>query len=56
MSYTENSLKMQITALNIQIEEGKAKNPYAIKNKIKRLKMALKLETEKHYKIDNLSR
>lgn len=51
-----DSLKAQITALNLQIEEGKAKNQYAVKNKIKRLKMALKLETERLYKADNLYR
>lgn len=51
-----NSLKAQIVALNSQIEQGKAKNVYSVTNKIKKLKMALKLETEKQYKADNLYR
>lgn len=51
-----NNLKAQIMALNSQIEQGKVKNEYSVKNKIKRLKKALKLETESQYKADNLYR
>ena len=43
-----NKLKAQIKALNSRINEGKVKNIYSIQNKIKSLKMALKIELDKH--------
>jgi hypothetical protein len=43
-----NKLKAQIKALNTRIKEGKVKNIYAVKNKIKALKMALEIETDNY--------
>lgn len=39
-------LTAQIKALSKKIEEGKIKNIYAVKNKIKLLKEKLEIETE----------
>jgi t-SNARE complex subunit (syntaxin) len=43
-----NKLKAQIKALNSRIEQGKVKNIYPVQNKIKSLKMALKIELDKY--------
>jgi hypothetical protein len=43
-----NKLKAQIKALNRQIEEGKVKNIYPVQNKIKSLKIALKIELDNY--------
>jgi hypothetical protein len=43
-----NKLKAQIKALNSRINEGKVKNVYPIQNKIKSLKMALKIEMDNY--------
>jgi hypothetical protein len=44
-----NKKKAQIKALNNRLIEGKVKNTYAIQNKIKSLKEAIKIEMENHY-------
>lgn len=44
-----NKLKAQIKALNRRLIEGKARNVYAIRNKIEVLKSDLKIEIENHY-------
>lgn len=41
-----NKITMQIKALNVQIESGRVKNIYAVKNKIKTLKYQLKIELD----------
>ena len=46
---TINKTKSQIKVLNSRLLEGKVKNKYAVKNKIKGLKEALKIEMENHY-------
>jgi hypothetical protein len=46
---TINKIKAQIRALNVRLMEGKVKNKYAVENKIKSLKLALKTEIENHY-------
>jgi hypothetical protein len=46
---TINKLKAQIKALNSCLIEGNVKNKYAVQNKIKSLKLALKTEIENHY-------
>ena len=46
---TINKTKSQIKALNTRLMEGKVKNPYAVKNKIKTLKETIKIEMENHY-------
>lgn len=46
---TINKLKGQIKALNSRLIEGNVKNKYAVQNKIKALKLALKTEIENHY-------
>lgn len=46
---TINKTKSQIKALNSRLLEGKVKNKYAVQNKIKGLKKALKIEMENHY-------
>jgi hypothetical protein len=46
---TINKIKAQIKALNTRLMEGKVKNKYAVENKIKSLKLALKTEMENHY-------
>ena len=51
-----NNIKAQITALNMALETGEVKNQYAIKGKIKKLKIALKKAIESEYKADNLYR
>ena len=43
-----NKLKAQIKALNTRIKEGKVKNVYAVKNKIKALKMTLQIELDNY--------
>lgn len=40
-------VQSQIKALNKRIEEGKVKNVFPVKNKIKSLKNALKIEKER---------
>jgi hypothetical protein len=44
-----NKLKSQIKALNYRLMDGKARNIYALKNKIELLKSDLKIEIENHY-------
>lgn len=44
-----NKLKAQIKALNRRLIEGKARNVYAIRNKIEALKSDLKIEIDNHY-------
>jgi hypothetical protein len=44
-----NKLKAQIKALNSRLIEGKARNVYALRNKIETLKSDLKIEMENHY-------
>ena len=44
-----NKLKSQIKALNSRLMEGKARNVYALRNKIEALKNDLKIEIENHY-------
>jgi hypothetical protein len=46
---TINKTKSQIKVLNSRLLEGKVKNKYAVQNKIKGLKEALKIEMENHY-------
>ena len=46
---TINKIKAQIKALNTRLMEGNVKNKYAVENKIKSLKLALKTEIENHY-------
>lgn len=46
---TINKIKAQIRALNVRLMEGKVKNKYAVENKIKSLKLALKTEIDNHY-------
>ena len=46
---TINKTKSQIKVLNSRLLEGKLKNKYAVQNKIKGLKEALKIEMENHY-------
>jgi len=46
---TINKIKAQIRSLNVRLMEGKVKNKYAVENKIKSLKLALKTEIENHY-------
>ena len=41
-----NKITMQIKALNKRIAEGKVKNVYAVKNKIKSLKNRLEIEMD----------
>ena len=41
-----NKITAQIRALNKRIEDGKAKNVYAVQNKIKTLKNRLKIEID----------
>jgi DNA-binding transcriptional regulator GbsR (MarR family) len=43
-----NKTKAQIKALNNQIKEGKVKNEYAVKNKIKTLKKGLKVALDNY--------
>ena len=43
-----NKLKAQIKALNTRIKEGNVKNVYAVKNKIKTLKMTLEIEMDNY--------
>lgn len=43
-----NKLKAQIKALNTRIKDGNIKNVYAVKNKIKSLKMALQIELDNY--------
>jgi hypothetical protein len=43
-----NKLKAQIKALNSRIKNGNIKNIYAVQNKIKSLKMALKIEMDNY--------
>jgi hypothetical protein len=43
-----NQLKSQIKALNTRIKTGKVKNLYAVKNKIKSLKMTLQIEMDNY--------
>jgi Txe/YoeB family toxin of Txe-Axe toxin-antitoxin module len=44
-----NKLKAQIKALNCRLIDGKARNVYALRNKIEALKNDLKIEIENHY-------
>jgi hypothetical protein len=46
---TINKTKSQIKVLNSRLLEGKVKNKYAVQNKIRGLKEALKIEMENHY-------
>lgn len=46
---TINKIKAQIKALNTRLMQGNVKNKYAVQNKIKSLKLALKTEMENHY-------
>lgn len=41
-------LKSQIKAINDRIKEGKVKNIYAARNKVKTLKMRLKIELDNY--------
>jgi hypothetical protein len=43
-----NKLKAQIKALNTRIKVGNIKNVYAVQNKIKSLKIALKIELDNY--------
>lgn len=43
-----NKLKNQIKAINGRIKEGKAKNIYSAQNKVKALKMRLKIELDNY--------
>ena len=44
-----NKLKAQIKALNCRLLDGKAKNVYALRNKIEKLKSDLQVEMDNHY-------
>lgn len=44
-----NKLKAQIKALNSRLIQGKAKNVYALRNKIETLKNDLKIEMDNYY-------
>lgn len=49
MSYENiNKTKAQIKAINSRIKEGKVKNVYAAKNKVKSLKSGLKIELDNY--------
>ena len=50
-----NKLTAQIKALNTRIKTGNVKNVYAVQNKIKTLKIALKIELDLYHYENYLS-